>query len=287
MIRYACTREQLESAINSVDGNWIRNANKRTTKLITQGRYQENSAIWSTVKPCFIFLQQNKCAFCERRFESAEYNKIEFDLEHFRPKGSVETWPNPSKPSSPSYVFSTGEPSETGYYWLAYDIENYAAACKVCNSICKSNYFPVSGPRAQTPSAAQDLIDEKAFLCNPVGCIDVDPEDLVTFVGTVAIPSSNDEWLKRRGQVIIDFFELNKRQMLHLERAEVIARFGLAMRAVDRGSADEIDAKLAAGIDSPALPHSNCLRSFRRLWDNDRNFAMQVLNRCREIVVSR
>ena len=80
-------------------------------------------------------LQRHKCVFCERQLG---HGAIEHDLEHFRPKGSTAPW---SPMALPTHGVGAGRAE--GYWWLSYDLGNYAASCKFCNSTLKSNRFPI------------------------------------------------------------------------------------------------------------------------------------------------
>jgi hypothetical protein len=228
----------------------------------------------------------NKCVFCERQFENPEYGTIEFDVEHFRPKSSVEPWPDATRHPTLTYAFETGAVLASGYFWLAYDLQNYAASCKVCNTIFKLNFFPIAGTRGVTPASATTLMIEKSFLCYPIGDIDADPESLVTFSATTAVPAASDGHDHWRGRIIIDFFGLNDREQLHRERARMIALFGGAMRAVKNGTATDDDRELIGQMHSPALPHAACVRAFKRLWATDPVTADLVYVECRKFAVS-
>jgi hypothetical protein len=83
-----------------------------------------------------------KCAWCEKHFEW----KRDLDVEHYRPKAAVTRWED-----SPPLV--TSVPPEQviisdGYWWLAFDWNNYSLACAPCNQGWKRNLFPVRGARA-------------------------------------------------------------------------------------------------------------------------------------------
>jgi hypothetical protein len=258
---------------------WLERAGLRTATLVQQGRYEERSSIWSEVKDVFMRLQHYKCIFCERKLETRKFGRIEFDLEHFRPKSSVAVWPDGARSVS-VYDYSTGSASPDGYYWLAYEIDNYAAACKACNTNLKLNFFPIASERGGPTSAVADLAAERPFLCYPLCGLDEDPSDLITFTATTAIPAQPDGHGRRRGELMIDFFDLNRRDGLHEERARMIAIFGPALRATSAGGGTLGERTLAQNIDSPSQPHANCLRAFRRLWNSDRTAAEAVLDRC-------
>lgn len=284
MIRYETDADQILKGIDTIDPKWKTKAEARTKKFIKAGGYAEKSSLWSTVKPVYMRMQWNKCVFCERQFENERYGKIEFDVEHFRPKSSVVAWPSPTAHPHLGYAFGTGGGSGAGYYWLAYDVENYAASCKVCNSTLKSNYFPIAGARGAAGSDVSVLTAEEAFLCYPLGDLDENPEDLITFVATVAKPRAPDGQQRRRGQVIIDFFDLNGREQLHRQRAQMISLFGGALAAAQAGTATAADRNLISRMDQPALPHAACVRAFRRLYDDDPSEGDRVYDACREYV---
>lgn len=281
MIRYSITAEKLEAAVDALVPTWRKRAAKRTARFIKAGRYQEASAIWSEVKPAFMVAQMNKCVFCERQFETELYGKIEFDLEHFRPKSSVTAWPVPGRHAH-TYPFATGGDSVNGYYWLAYELSNYAASCKSCNSNLKLNYFPIAGART---AALGDLGPEQHYLCYPIGSSDTDPETLITFVATTAVPKAADGHDRRRGEVMIDFFELNSREELHRQRANMIIVLGTALASFE-ASGEDVDRELANRVVEKRYPHTNCLRAFRALWDNDRDFARRILTACKAYYAS-
>jgi len=280
MIRYPYDRAQVEQAITQIDRNWLQHAVDRTDRLKALGRYQEASSIWSRVKPVFMQLQNNKCIFCEQRFEGGPYGPISWDLEHFRPKSSVAVWPDPGRHPHLNYD-GLGPVSETGYYWLAYELWNYAASCKVCNTIFKLNYFPVSVRRAEPGCSLAELQAEEALLCYPFGEHDDDPEDLFTFVLTTAVPKHAEGRQALRGQVIIDFFGLNKRDNLHRERALMIGAAGALLADRDRGVETPQAAAVLARLQQPHIPHAACVRAFLTLWDDNPATARRGYEACR------
>ncbi|MEY2926944.1 MAG: hypothetical protein RL367_1421 [Pseudomonadota bacterium] len=280
MIRYVVDHADFRAKVGN---SRLDRASKRTTHFVSVGGYEEPpSAFWSEVKPHFQDLQHDKCVFCERQFETTEFGKIEFDLEHFRPKSSVKAWP-PLRGRRFHYDFQTGGDSPSGYFWLAYDLGNYAASCKVCNSTLKSNYFPVAGGRVTQPG---DLAAEQALLCYPINAVDDDPETLISFIATTAIPASADDSRNKRGRVIIDFFRLNLRERLHRERAQLLSLLGNSLDAIDRDDADDSDRKWDDFLMTPRFPHLNCCRSFRRTWTMDKPLARQIWRACKAYVLS-
>jgi hypothetical protein len=135
----------------------------------------------------------------------------------------------------------------------------------------KADYFPIAGKRVTAKPSAASLKKEKPYLCYPIGNSDEVPEKLVTFVATTAVPASASGHRRRRGQVIIDFFKLNDREQLHRERARMIV------------SDNE---QLATGLLASHIPHTGCLRAYRRLWQKDNNLARELHTLCQKYAVS-
>jgi hypothetical protein len=285
MIRHALDPDQLRTDIEKQDARWFAKAATRTRRFVRLGAFDEKSSIWSTAKSAFMLLQQNKCAFCERPFTGPEESRIEMDLEHYRPKSAVAMWKPPA--GVRPYPSLTGDASATGYYWLAYQTGNYAAACKICNSDHKGAYFPIAGTRCGDPHDAAALAAEQPYLVYPIGTSDEDPEDLITFTGTVAHPVAADGLRHARGALIIDFFGLNTRDQLHIQRAEIIERFGKALIAVADGHAEAADHTYIAQIRNPIIPHAACLRAFKRRWDEDQQGARRLFDACRNMLATR
>lgn len=85
-----------------------------------------------------------KCLWCERLLGW----KGEFVVDHFRPKAVVTTWagaPPEVADAPPPHV---GE--RTGYWWLAFDWDNWLLACFACNSTWKLTRFPCAGALLHT-----------------------------------------------------------------------------------------------------------------------------------------
>ncbi len=295
MIRYPFNLLALEAEINRRQPTWMRRAARRTARLVRAGTYNEKTSIWGEIKPTFVELQHRKCIFCECKLEFQDDRQVkttlEHDLEHFRPKNSVQSWPDPVIHSHLSHP-GIGGTYPVGYYWLAYELTNYAAACKTCNSSFKHRYFPVAGTRPTPPASVASTVlpvalnlSEKPFLCYPLGTIDDDPEDLITFVATTAIPVHSLGFERARAEVIIDFFGLNARDHLHMERAKMISIFGAAFENQARGFASPADLHLIASIGQPQHPHSSCLKAFAKSWTTDIAFARRTLDACKSYVI--
>ena len=130
--------------------------------------------------------RKTNALYCERKLAArGKGGAAEHDLEHFRTKNPVKSWPAPKE-----IDFETGGAYEAGYYWLAFNLLNYCTSCKKCNAGFKSNYFPVAGPRLEPPDgpSASAARSEQPFLIYPLGTIDDDPEEVIRFRGLAAFP---------------------------------------------------------------------------------------------------
>jgi hypothetical protein len=106
-----------------------------------------DAEIWTEHKVWLSkYVFYHKCAYCEKSIRDQKY-----DMEHFRPKGSVRA--RSADGEWKKAVIQDPEGKETkhpGYFWLAYDVDNLMPACDACNSSsetglgAKSDRFPVS-----------------------------------------------------------------------------------------------------------------------------------------------
>jgi hypothetical protein len=271
MIRYAHTTDQIKQRIARRYPKWLAKADERTRQINKAGAYV-GAPTWSKIKPIFMEAQAGKCAYCERELESGEEGKIEWDVEHYRPKSEVQEWPPPD--SDLSYPFSLGPASRRGYHLLAFHIGNYLASCKVCNSVYKRTYFPIaSGKRVFDSNASEKLKAERPYIPYPIG--DDNPEEILMFKGFVCFPAANDEAVRKRARVTIDFFELNVRDTLLRQRARVIISAWLALEKLRIDASDAVAEAEVQELESPATPHANCARSFIRTYRSDRALAKE------------
>jgi len=132
--------------------------------MMIEGKHFEGRELWSVPKhkEALVGNLKNltKCAWCERHCEW----RRQLDVEHYRPKAEVTRWEG-----SPPLV-SNAPPKEvrvsSGYWWLAFDWNNYSLACGPCNQGWKRNLFPVRDPRA--PHAEGMEAHEVALLVDPM-----------------------------------------------------------------------------------------------------------------------
>lgn len=273
MIRYPVTRATLIRRIDSEKPNWRKRAKVLTDEPFKQGTTELKAGIWSDIKAVYMRLQHNKCGYCERQFESERYGKIEHDMEHFRPKGSVAQWPSTEieKERDIQVDFFTGDASDSGYLHLWHHPLNFLTSCKTCNTIFKSDFFPIEGPRNTAAKRPTRQNKEQALLVYPLGDFDEDPEDLIHFFGFLAMAKAPfGTRAYRRGLVIIDFFNLN-RPTLQFQRAEIIKSMDIAFRLSQVGEASDRNLAMQT-IElacSERAAHTACARAYRHLYETD------------------
>ena len=274
--------------------NWKSRSKTRTANFAKSGKYDENSGIWSEIKPVYMELQHAKCGYCEKWLESADYGSIEHDLEHYRPKSRVRAYPPISDDiasrddrASIAYDFVTGDAWDTGYFRLAYHPLNYLTACKTCNTILKSDYFPVAAPRISGADHPQDLAGEEPFLLYPIGTLDDDPESLIGFEGVIAIPVGATLAARRRARVTIDFFQLNNREDLRRQRVEIIYALSFALTVLEDNPVAESERRAKLFINSrmgSEVHHANCARCFVRLFQSNSRRALRLADQAFELI---
>jgi uncharacterized protein (TIGR02646 family) len=94
------------------------------------------------VKGLLLAMQGRICAYCAVRSNG-------LDVEHFRPKGTIEE-----------------DEAHGGYWWLAYDCSNYFLGCAACNRCRKRNSFPLMPGATRCTFATRETItaEERVLL---------------------------------------------------------------------------------------------------------------------------
>ncbi len=282
MIQYPdATPARILADVNAHDVGWVARAQAETERLIEAGAFRrplpqdappgtkpsEPPSLWSDIKVVYMRLQRFKCVFCERAL-SHEDGKIEHDVEHYRPKNAVKAWRAPR--GHFAIPHQGGGAADTGYYWLAYELGNYAAACKPCNSTLKASYFPIAGSRGASASDIDTLDDDEApYLIFPMR---EDPSALITFKGPLAIPRSTGAHERLRASTTITLFKLNSRPDLIEDRSRLIRSLASQLELVANGRTQIIRTRALhaiADLTGIHAPHSACGKAFLELTRTD------------------
>lgn len=274
MRRYDVARQQLLDLIGAEKSNWIGRARTRTSEYKQARAYTGGSEFWGEIKGVYIRLQHEKCAYCETKLQGAALASKVHEVEHFRPKSSVQAWPPSKRPDylsdfAPSW--SLGPDSDTGYYCLAYHPFNYAIACTRCNSTLKSNFFPVRGPRDVNGEDPSHMQVEEALLVYPISDIDEDPARIITFHGVTAMPAQSSGYAYERAVTTIRFFQLNHED-LTTRRAALLMPLWLNLEdlAQDAGGGNSQPKQRAVDRACDARSEfSRCMEAFRSLHQTD------------------
>ena len=276
MIRYSISAAALRQRVTAASGTWLTRADQLTTKAVAAGKVLEGDAIWSEVKPVFLDIQGNKCIYCERLLSGKELGLVEHDVEHYRPKNRITAWPAAKDLKAlglTSYPFPTGTAAAKGYISLAFDLANYGAACKTCNSSLKADRFPIAGPRAAPPLTKAKLTQEDPYLILPLAPGEDDPERLIGFNGILPFPRNQDPTTRahRRARVTIDFFRLaslSRESELLEDRLRSCTNYaGMRMLSMAAGGTGKRSDPVLKALTGDRRPHASCVRAFGRLWD--------------------
>ena len=132
------------------------------------------SSFWGKYKNYFIKAQHHKCGYCDMVVTG--YG----DMEHYKPKSVVEEIKTEGEERSNTHTTKDRtfkKACELGYWWLAYDWDNYLLSCQLCNQPWKRALFPIKGKRPSNiepdnpyPYKTPEPKDkEKPLLLNPFG----------------------------------------------------------------------------------------------------------------------
>ncbi len=286
MIHYPVTLSELVSAINRTLGTakrrqaWWAKAYSEFLRAVSQRTHDSKRTYWSDIKEAYITLQCNKCAYCEAPMPHGSKALIAYDVEHHRPKSATTPWPTAEMIKVLGITYKVNAGRTRGYPELAHHPYNYAVACKVCNSPYKSSFFPILGkPDATSYDVVQLNKQERPAIPLPLGDWGEDPSQFLTFEGFIAVPASNDEQLRKRAQVVIDFFELNRRPDLLLGRATAIVLTYQHLKELNQLDLAPDVETARSWVDADlrqTAPFASAVRSFKVLFDTDEPLAREV-----------
>lgn len=172
---------------------------------------------------------------------------------------------------------------------MSYSLLNYAVACKACNSGLKKDHFPIAGAYDPHGDDPREMRAERPWLIYPIGPLDDDPEEVITFDGFLPQSSAADPILRLKGLVTIAFFGLDDvigRKNLMLERAKTVLLLHYQLVQAEEHE-DAAAARLVEEMLGAAAPHASCARSFARLFRSDRPRATEVAESLRTFLQSR
>jgi uncharacterized protein (TIGR02646 family) len=139
-------------------------ANAAALALQERDQHDADAGVYGDprVRAALEKLFHDKCAYCETKITGGS----EWDVEHFRPKGSVAE-----------------RADHGGYYWLAYQWRNLYPSCKFCNqrrkdpprwgdprwgeSRGKRDHFPLEVEAARAMRPEDSIEDERPLLLDP------------------------------------------------------------------------------------------------------------------------
>lgn len=132
-----------------IDDKKINTARDAVRKAVKAKRKPDFPEHWKAYKGEFAKAQHGKCGYCDHEVASTQAG----DVEHFAPKSEV--WALGDDPATWGKETTDGLSNikgrlhdvlfTTGYWWLAYEWENYLFACTVCNSKYKLGHYPIAG----------------------------------------------------------------------------------------------------------------------------------------------
>jgi uncharacterized protein (TIGR02646 family) len=212
--------EELRTAITNAElaaqlaGSDIPTARKAV--ISEEFKKSKRQKIWRELSPFLARLRKDKCWYSESKNSGSDK-----DVEHFRPKGAVAE-----------------DPDHEGYWWLAFDYQNYRYSCQWCNQRRvdtlndtdggKWDHFPV-GAGFRAWSEGDNCDDEEIELLDPT-----DPHDwkLLTFrpdgKPIPAKPPGTREYA--RAEVSIWLYHLDRKEFVDDRRSLA----GKVQRLIDR-----------------------------------------------------
>jgi len=171
-----------------------------------------------------IGIFHEKCAYCESRFPATSNE----DIEHFRPKGRIDSEKGKLVP---------------GYYWLGADWNNLLVSCSLCNrrqyhhtpdetdevKLGKEDLFPLSDESKRIRKHSKKIKDEEPYrlLINP--CIESNPDKFFKFETSGRITTKTNSGKKHdMAMASIETYALQRAPLVEdraKERMNVVRQF--------------------------------------------------------------
>lgn len=161
-----------------------------------------NGQLWKEIKPELAKLFNYKCWYTESLQQGTDV-----DVDHYRPKKRVAE-------------LSEKDNSHPGYWWLAFQLENYRYSCIVANrrrrdvetdkTGGKADHFPILNEQSRAWTPDCDCDEEQPILLDPCKAADV---ALITFKEDGEAMARYSENIKprlyQRADVSINYYSLN------------------------------------------------------------------------------
>ena len=170
------------------------------------------------VKPFLFKEQHGKCCYCEWSL----HNKMESDVEHFRPKAEV----------------SEAE-KHSGYWWLVYDWDNLLISCANCNRLFKKASFPLKDESKRAYKKGDNLSKEEPLLINP---LKENPENFIGY----NLPNEGESCFMikavgkcERGRKTVEFTGINAREPME-KRAKLFKRLQSLKKFFEQSFKEEL-----------------------------------------------
>lgn len=144
-------------------------ARQKIEAIIEQGRNPKSedfSKVWKDYKHLFSAAQHGKCGYCEHDTHVGYHG----DVEHYAPKSEIECISGTCGPrmlGQQTPAHPTTKTHDRGYYWLAFEWNNYVYACAICNQTHKRALFPVAENGDQQPGFPRPGMGYEPLLLNP------------------------------------------------------------------------------------------------------------------------
>ena len=152
---------------NSGFDDAVETSKENVENAIDQGNKPSFPEKWKDFKDDFSAAQDGRCGYCEMPVIGGQFG----DVEHYAPKSVVNEikTAGQEKPNLSNVAGRTfKELSARGYWWLAYDWDNYLLSCAICNRTWKEAVFPVEeGANRRLPPT--ETVQETPLLLNPFG----------------------------------------------------------------------------------------------------------------------
>jgi hypothetical protein len=175
-------------------------------------KYINKHPDWNCFQSSMLKLSFNKCWYSE-----APIGNGDLEVDHFRPKNKSKTKLDFSDSNSKSIILK-----ENGYWWKAYDWDNYRLAgalankrrrdrLKDCEEVKgKGDYFPLDLENGRVANDFENTDCEEPILLDPANPTDV---CLLTFDNGIPIPATEDKYEIDRVNQSVYYYHLDLDQL--------------------------------------------------------------------------